>query len=46
MRRESTGRNKTRFLDERIICNIAPTDVDHLAAMLNHKLTNGRVYSA
>ncbi len=46
VRRDATGRNKTRFLDERIICNIAPTDVDHLAAMLNHKLTNGRVYSA
>lgn len=46
VRRDATGRNKTRFLDEHIVCNIAPTDVDQLAAMLNHKLTSQRVYSA
>jgi HD-GYP domain-containing protein (c-di-GMP phosphodiesterase class II) len=46
VRRDSTGSNKTRFLDERIACSIAPTDVDQIAALLRHKLTNGRAYSA
>ena len=46
IRREAAGSNKTKFLDDRIVCNIAPTDVDALASMLNHRLTNGRVYSA
>jgi putative nucleotidyltransferase with HDIG domain len=46
IRREAAGSNKAKFLDDRIICNIAPTDVDALASMLNHRLTNGRVYSA
>jgi putative nucleotidyltransferase with HDIG domain len=46
IRREAAGSNKNKFLDDRIICNIAPTDVDALASMLNHRLTNGRVYSA
>lgn len=46
VRREAAGSNKTRFLDDRIICNIAPSDVDVLASMLNHRLNNGRVYSA
>jgi HD-GYP domain-containing protein (c-di-GMP phosphodiesterase class II) len=46
VRREAAGSNKGKFLDDRIICNIAPTDVDALASMLNHRLTNGRVYSA
>ena len=46
VRREAAGSNKAKFLDDRIICNIAPTDIDALASMLNHRLTNGRVYSA
>jgi putative nucleotidyltransferase with HDIG domain len=46
VRREASGSNKAKFLDDRIVCNIAPTDVDALASMLNHRLTNGRVYSA
>jgi len=46
VRREAAGSNKAKFLDDRIVCNIAPTDVDALASMLNHRLTNGRVYSA
>lgn len=36
---------RPRFLDERLSC-LAPTDVDQLAALLNHKITRGRVYSA
>lgn len=46
IRREAAGSAKTKFLDDRIICNIAPTDVDVLASMLNHRINNGRVYSA
>jgi len=46
IRREAVGSTKTKFLDEHIICNIAPSDVDVLASMLNHRLTNGRIYSA
>ncbi len=42
----SSAEKKTGFLDGRTVCNIAPTDVDHLASILNYKLTNGRVYSA
>jgi hypothetical protein len=40
------GSNRTRFLDRHVLCNIAPADVDVLAAALTHKLTHGRVHSA
>jgi HD-GYP domain-containing protein (c-di-GMP phosphodiesterase class II) len=46
IRREAVGNSKTAFLDPHIVCNIAPTDIDALASMLNHRLTNGRIYSA
>lgn len=46
VRRDSTGRNSPTFLDSSLVCNIAPTDVDHLAATVHHKSNNGRVYSA
>ena len=46
VRRDAVGSNKSKFLDEHIVCNIAPTDVDVLASMLNHKLSSGRIYSA
>jgi hypothetical protein len=46
IRRDSAGINKNPFLDERLVCNIAPADVDHLAASLQHRLTNGRTYHA
>jgi putative nucleotidyltransferase with HDIG domain len=45
IRRDASGSNKTPFLDPRHVCSIGPTDVDQFAAMLQHKLTNGRVYS-
>jgi HD-GYP domain-containing protein (c-di-GMP phosphodiesterase class II) len=45
IRRDAVGSNKAPFLDNRLVCNIGPTDVDHIAAMLQHKLTNGRSYS-
>jgi putative nucleotidyltransferase with HDIG domain len=46
VRRDAVGSNRNRFLAEGTVCNIAPADVDVLAAALNHKLTQGRVYSA
>jgi len=46
VRRDSTGRNKTKFLDGHVVCNIAPSDVDHLASTLSYRINNGRVYSA
>ena len=46
VRRDASGGNRQQFLDERAICNIAPSDVDHLASALNHRLTGGRIYSA
>ena len=45
VRRDAVGSNKGTFLDQKLVCNIAPMDVDHIAATLQHKLTNGRVYS-
>lgn len=46
LRREATGSGKSKFLDDRLHCNIAPTDIDLLASALNHRINNGRVYSA
>ena len=44
VRAEAAGRG--RFLDPQIVCGIAPSDVDQLAADLKYKMTRGRVYSA
>ena len=46
VRRDACGSNRTPFLDDRIFCNVAPTDVDQLASALSHRKNNGRVYSA
>jgi putative nucleotidyltransferase with HDIG domain len=46
IRRDAVGRRDNRFLDDRAVCNIAPTDIDVLASALNHKITHGRIYSA
>jgi putative nucleotidyltransferase with HDIG domain len=43
VRRDAVGSNRTPLLDERMAVNIAPTDIDQLAASLQHKLTRGRV---
>jgi putative nucleotidyltransferase with HDIG domain len=45
VRRDAVGSNKSAFLDNRLVCNIAPADVDQMAAMLQHKLTNGRSFA-
>jgi HD-GYP domain-containing protein (c-di-GMP phosphodiesterase class II) len=44
VRRDAVGSNRAPFLENREGLNIAPTDVDHLAASLQHKLSNGRLY--
>ncbi len=44
VRRDSVGSNRIAFLEDRAALNLAPTDVDHLAATLQHKMSNGRLY--
>jgi putative nucleotidyltransferase with HDIG domain len=43
IRRDAAGSNRTPFFEERMV-SIAPTDVDSLAANLQHKLSHGRLY--
>ena len=44
IRRDAVGSNRTPFLADKHSVNIAPGDIDHLAAALQHKTTNGRRY--
>jgi putative nucleotidyltransferase with HDIG domain len=44
VRAEAAGRG--RFLDPQIVCGIAPSDIDQLAADLKYKMNRGRAYSA
>lgn len=44
IRRDSVGGSRVPFLEDRSAGNLAPTDVDHLASMLQHRVTNGRMY--
>src|SRR5947208_2201765 len=44
IRRDSVGGNRVPFLEDRSAGNLAPADVDQLAAMLQHKVSNGRIY--
>lgn len=44
VRRDAVGSNRTRFLEERTVLNIAPADIDHLAANLQHKISHGKMY--
>jgi len=44
LRRDAVGSNRTQFLADKHSVNIAPGDIDHLAAALQHKTTNGRRY--
>jgi putative nucleotidyltransferase with HDIG domain len=44
LRRDAVGSNRTPFLADKHSVNIAPGDIDHLAAALQHKTTNGRRY--
>lgn len=42
---KSQSEHKPKFLDERVMCAIAPPDIDQLAAVLHHKTTRNRVYT-
>jgi hypothetical protein len=42
VRRHAVDPARSRFLDERVFCNIGPSDVDNLASELNYRLTQGR----
>jgi len=46
VRRDAAGSNQVPFLDERVVCTLAPADIDQLASMLNFRTAQGRVYSA
>jgi putative nucleotidyltransferase with HDIG domain len=44
VRRDSVGSNRVPLLADHMSVNIAPTDVDHLAATLQHKVSRGKAY--
>jgi len=44
VRRDAVGSNRTTFLQDRLAVNIAPGDIDQLAASLQHKISHGRLY--
>jgi putative nucleotidyltransferase with HDIG domain len=43
VRRDAVGSSPAPLLDDRMAVNIGPTDIDQLAASLQHKATRGRV---
>jgi putative nucleotidyltransferase with HDIG domain len=43
LRRDAVGSNRTPFLDS-AAGHLAPTDIDHMAANLQHKVSSGRLY--
>jgi putative nucleotidyltransferase with HDIG domain len=44
VRRDSVGSNRVPMLADRSSVNIAPTDIDQLAATLQHKVSRGKIY--
>ena len=44
VRRDTVGSNRTPFLEGRTADTIGTADIDHLAANLQHKMNNGRLY--
>jgi putative nucleotidyltransferase with HDIG domain len=44
VRRDAAGSNRNSFFEESVMVNIAPGDVDSLAANLQHKLSHNRMY--
>jgi putative nucleotidyltransferase with HDIG domain len=44
VRRDAVGSNRTPLLADRVSVNIAAGDIDHLAALLQHKTSRGRMY--
>ncbi|HEY6339263.1 MAG TPA: HD domain-containing phosphohydrolase [Candidatus Sulfotelmatobacter sp.] len=44
VRRDAVGSTRAPLLTDRVAVNIAPSDIDHLAATLQHKVSRGKVY--
>jgi hypothetical protein len=44
VRRDTVGSNRTPFLEGRLAGSIAAADIDHMAASLQHRMSNGRLY--
>jgi len=44
IRRDAVGTNRVPLLEDRSAGHLAPTHIDHLAATLQHKVSNGRSY--
>ncbi len=44
IRRDTVGSNRTPFLQDRMVGDIAASDIDQLAASLQHKMNHGRLY--
>jgi hypothetical protein len=44
VRRDAVGSNRTPLLTGHLAVNIAPPDVDQLAASLQHKVSRGKTY--
>lgn len=44
VRRDAVGSNRVRFLEDELLCNISPSDVDQLASTLQHRVSQGRTY--
>lgn len=44
VRRDTVGSNRTAFLEGRTGDVIGTTDIDHLAASLQHRMSNGRLF--
>jgi putative nucleotidyltransferase with HDIG domain len=44
IRRDTVGSNRTPFLQDRMVGDIAAADIDQLAASLQHKMNHGRLY--
>jgi putative nucleotidyltransferase with HDIG domain len=44
VRRDAVGSNRVPLLADHLPVNVAPTDVDHMAATLQHKVSNGKTY--
>jgi putative nucleotidyltransferase with HDIG domain len=44
VRRDAVGSNRTAFLENRMADSLAASDIDHLAASLQHRVTRGRLF--
>ena len=44
VRRDAVGSNHIAFLEPQLAGNLAATDIDHLAANLQHRISHGRLY--